>query len=172
MLVCQLVSSSLRKASCLLLRMQSRILGAAARHSCCVMPCGIEHPVKAGGLCSSAVLTILMNPLFLAEQRPNAEPTPSMHSIMYYPITSPVCLDAQGQIPNLPLLPELVTRNLPVSAGSLIGQPAQISPYLPSGAAFSFTAGQPSQADCFGRPMHVEYVSYTGAPYPLPCGAV
>ena len=65
----------------------------------------------------------------------------------------------------LPLLPELITLNTVVSAGSNIGT-AAVPSAMPSGASFSFSVSstQPDNLTCVGsRPMHVEYVSYTGA---------
>jgi hypothetical protein len=70
----------------------------------------------------------------------------------------------QDQVPSLPLLPELVTLNQTATASPNIGPNANVSPYIPSGAAFSFSPGTPATPVCTGgRPMHVEYVSDTGA---------
>ena len=78
----------------------------------------------------------------------------------------------QDQISKLPLLPELITLNTTVSSGSNVGTSA-VPPDMVSGASFSFTvtATQPDTLTCIGsRPMHVEYVSNTGArSLLLPC---
>ena len=64
----------------------------------------------------------------------------------------------------LPLLPELATIDQHVTASPNVGLNANVSPYIPSGAAISFSAVGPAVVDCTGsRPMHVEYVSHTGA---------
>jgi hypothetical protein len=57
-----------------------------------------------------------------------------------------------------------VTVHQPVTASLNIGPTATIPTQFPSGAAISFTTGKPAAQVCSAsRPMHVEYVSYTGA---------
>ena len=65
---------------------------------------------------------------------------------------------------SLPLLPELVIVHQPVTASLNIGPTATIPTQFPSGANLKFTTGTPAAQVCSGsRPMHVEYVSYTGS---------
>jgi hypothetical protein len=75
-----------------------------------------------------------------------------------------MCPVVQDQVPLLPLLPELATISQHVIASPNVGPTANVSPYIPSGAAITFSAAGPSAVFCTGsRPMHVEYVSHTGA---------